>query len=97
MLVLEESGRVSGTYKVVLIVLMYISVSPGGVRKYEISFEALLLNSSVYECSAIVHEYVCSLMDRSEDNDLIERLHIPHGYSPGKYYPRSDKSGLASY
>ena len=29
MLVLEESGRVSGTYKVVLIVLMYIGVSRG--------------------------------------------------------------------
>ena len=29
MLVLEESGRVSGTYKAVLIVLMYIGVSRG--------------------------------------------------------------------
>ena len=30
-LVLEESGRVSGTYKVVLIMLMYIGVSRGSV------------------------------------------------------------------
>ena len=37
---------------------MYISLSTGGVSKYEISFEALLLNSSVYECSVVVHEYI---------------------------------------
>ena len=44
MLVLEESGRVSGTQKVVLIVLMYIGVSRGS-RKYEISSLLKLLCS----------------------------------------------------
>ena len=43
----------------------------------------------------IIH--VCSLVDSSEDNDLIEKSHIPHEYSPGKEYPTSNKSDLVSY
>ena len=60
MLVLEESRRVSGTYKVVLIVLTYMGVSRGSkeIRDFFV-VEAVLFNFAMYECLVVVFDYIC--------------------------------------
>ena len=72
-------------FRVVLIVLMCIGVSRSKEIRDFFVVEALLFNFFyVGVFSSCVRIYMCSLVDSSEDNGLIDRSRSPHGYSPGK-------------